>query len=140
MRKRQAGVTLMELLTVMVVVAILAAIAIPSYRRYVMRANRTDAKTAILAMAGELERCYTRFNTYADADTNCSLTLTGVSSSNGDYKVSASNLSATTFTITAVPQGGQAKDTQCGSFSLDQANERKVTGTLSADPGQCWAR
>src|SRR5262249_29419776 len=71
MRKANAGVTLMELLTVVVIVGILSAIAIPSYRGYVIRANRADAKTGLLATAGSLERCFTRDNTYA----TCNLTL-----------------------------------------------------------------
>ena len=87
MRKKNSGMTLMELMVVMAIVGILAAIAIPSYRSYVMRANRTDAKTALLAAAGALERCFTRFNSYAAAD-GCTVTFPAASTE-GNYQITA---------------------------------------------------
>ena len=136
MRSRNLGVTLMELLTVMVVISILAAIAIPSYRGYSMRASRADGKAAVLSMAGALERCFTRFNAYNNA--GCGIATTNVPSTEGKYLVSASFASATQFTVSAVPQGTQAKDTSCGTLSIDQANVRSKTGTKSV--AECWGR
>jgi type IV pilus assembly protein PilE len=134
-RRGNAGVTLIELLVVMVIVAILAAIAVPSYRGYVIRASRADAKAATLSMAGSLERCFTRFNAYDDA--GCGIDITNVLSGDGHYLVSA-NVTATTFLVTAVPQGAQAADTGCGNFRLDQANQRSVSGSKGA--AECWGR
>ncbi len=133
-RRGTAGVTLIELLVVMVVVAILAAIAVPSYRGYVIRASRADAKAATLSMAGVLERCFTRFNAY---DGGCGIDITNVPSGDGHYLLSA-NVTATTFLVTAVPQGAQAADTGCGSFRLNQANQRSVSGSKGA--AECWGR
>ncbi len=62
--RKQRGVTLIELITVMVIVSILAAIAIPGYRQQMLRTNRTNAKTALTQTAQNLERCFTRTNTY----------------------------------------------------------------------------
>ena len=62
MERFQKGVTLMELLVVMVIVGILAAIAYPSYRAQVMRSHRSDAKIALERAAQTLERCYTNSN------------------------------------------------------------------------------
>ena len=135
-RSRNAGVTLMELLMVMVVISILAAIAIPSYRGYAIRASRSDGKAAVLSMAGALERCFTRFNAYNNA--GCGIATTNVPSTEGKYLVSASFASATQFTVSAVPQGTQAKDTRCGTLSIDQANVRSKTGTKSV--AECWGR
>ncbi|MBX3704484.1 MAG: prepilin-type N-terminal cleavage/methylation domain-containing protein, partial [Steroidobacteraceae bacterium] len=56
-RKSQRGMTLMELLIAMVVVAIIAAIAIPTYRQQVMRSNRSNAKVVLVQTAQNLERC-----------------------------------------------------------------------------------
>ena len=65
MKHRQHGHTLMELLIVVAIIGILASIAIPGYRRYVIRANRADAKIAMLQTAQALERCYTNSSPYA---------------------------------------------------------------------------
>ena len=125
----------MELLIVVVVVGILSAIAIPSYRNYVMRAHRAEAKTAVLAMAGQLERCFTRFNAYDDA--LCTVDITNFPTEEGNYLLNA-DVDATTFTITAAPQGAQAGD-KCGSFTLDSSNRKDtVGGTQPA--ADCWAR
>ena len=67
---RQRGVTLMELMVVVVIVGILAAIAYPSYRAQVRRSNRTEARVALEQTAGALEKCYTRYMVYND-NTNC---------------------------------------------------------------------
>ena len=136
MHKYSRGVTLMELMIVIVVVGILASIAIPTYRSYVIRANRSDAKAALLSAAGALERCFTRFNSYAAAD-GCTVTFPSTSTNN-NYQITAPTQTATAYTITAAPQGGQLADSDCASFSLTSANVRSVTGTKSAT--QCWGR
>ena len=134
-RRYNTGVTLIELMMVMVVVGILAAIALPSYRGYVMRASRADAKAATLSMAGALERCFTRFNAYDNA--GCAIVTTNVPSGDGHYLLSA-NVTASTFLVTAVPQGPQTADTGCGDFRLNQANQRSVSGSKGA--AECWGR
>jgi len=134
MRSRSAGFTLIELMVVLVILAILAAVAVPAYRNYVVRANRSDAKVATLAMASHLERCYTRYNAYNDG--NCSVDFTNVPSTEGHYLVSAV-VNASTFTITATPQGSQAAD-PCGSFSLTSTDIKTVGGSEPAV--RCWAR
>jgi type IV pilus assembly protein PilE len=138
MRRTNRGITLVELLVVMVIIGILSAIAIPSYRNYTLRANRADAKTALLAMAGAMERCFTRFNSYAEDD-GCAVVF-DVPSTEGKYRITAPIQTEVAFTLRATPQDGQADDTQCGSFTLDNANSRGVTGSLSATPLACWSR
>ena len=76
MSNRQQGVTLIELVVVVVIVGILASIAIPSYRNYVLRANRTEGRAALLALATAQEKFYLQCNTYTtaldpDAATDC---------------------------------------------------------------------
>ncbi|HEU4623249.1 MAG TPA: type IV pilin protein [Steroidobacteraceae bacterium] len=141
MRHKQIGVTLMELLTVLVIISILSAIAIPSYRQYTIRANRTDAKTGLLFYAGALERCYTRYNSYvynADPAAGCNVLGAAQLTENGRYLISISNRTATTFLLTATPQGKQADDTGCGNFTLDQVNTRSVSG--SKPVAECWGK
>jgi type IV pilus assembly protein PilE len=136
MRRRNRGVTLIELLMVMIVIAILSAIAIPSYRNYMIRTNRTEAKVGLLQVAGNLERCFTRTNRYdVDCDAFDNLPIT---TENGNYEIDADVVGGVTFTLTAEARNGQEDDTQCGDFTLTSANEQDVTGT--EDPERCWGR
>jgi len=138
MRRANAGVTLMELLTVVVIIGILSAIAIPSYRAYVFRANRAEAKTGLLAMAGSLERCFTRNNTYL----NCGLTIPLLAPS-GKYQIDADGanggIAAAAYALKATPQGSQTSDARCGTFLLDDRNTRNITGG-TATAQECWGR
>jgi type IV pilus assembly protein PilE len=132
----QRGVTLIELMIVMVVVGILAAIAIPSYRNYVIRVKRTDAKRELMSYSSRLERCFTRGNDYTAAA--CTIDFTGgITNAEGTYTTTAV-MDANTYTLTAAPQGGQADDTSCGSFTINQAGVQGIIGgTLTAQ--QCWS-
>lgn len=143
MKSGQKGVTMIELLVVMVIVGILAAIAIPTYRAYVIRSNRSEAKTALLATAQNLERCYTNSTPYAYNSATCTAAVTlPLTIAGGNYVISAGAVAdaATMYTLVATPQGAQTADTQCASFSLTQAGIQTVTGTLSATPLECWRR
>ena len=137
-----SGMTLMELLIVIVIVGILTGVAYPTYRKQVMRSKRTDAKVALQQAAQGLENCFTRFHSYDSPDCAVRTALksaAGLASNDGYYRVTVGDLDDLTFTLTADPQGAQATDdTECGSFTLDQSNERDVSGTKSA--ADCWGK
>jgi type IV pilus assembly protein PilE len=134
MLRKQRGVTLVELLTVLVIVGILTAIAYPTYRAQVRRSNRTEARVALEQTAGALEKCYTRYMAYDDA-ANCPTAnqFNGgatITTQRGYYQVSAPTLNGTQFTVRADAQGPQATDTPCARIELDQTGRRTPTA--------CW--
>lgn len=147
-----AGFTLIELMVVVAIVAILAAIALPSYSRYVVRSNRVAAVACLSQYASYMERYYTT-NLRYDQDTSATpvtnpltaspptLTLdcAGASQTGNNYAYTAV-ATQTTFTVTATPQNAQAtRDTQCGALTLDQTGARTAGG--SSDPAvlsTCW--
>ncbi len=144
---RQRGVTLIELVVVMVIVGILAAVAIPSYRSYVVRSQRSDAKDALLALATQQEKHYLQCNRYGTtiaAATNCVANeVQGVATSkNGWYALTFSTPgTATAFAVraTAINGENQWQDTDCRDFTVTQAGVRTARDSGSADnTAECW--
>jgi type IV pilus assembly protein PilE len=140
MRTSQRGVTLMELLVVVAIVGILAAIAIPTYRQYAIRTNRSSAKIALAQTAQSLERCYNNSTPYAYNSAICAAAVVlPFNTQDGFYAISGV-VNAQDYTLTATPQAGQAQDTRCGNFIVNSANQRSVTGSLSSTPNECWQK
>ncbi len=143
----QRGMTLIELVVVIMIVGILAAVAIPSYRQYVMRSQRADAKDALLALATQQEKHYLQCNAYAtiiDAATDCAAgELQGTDvSKNGWYELELdSDDTATEFVATATAINGenQWQDTDCRTFTVDQAGVRTAADDGGTDnTAECW--
>lgn len=127
MNKRIGGFTLIEVMIVVAIVGILAAVAYPSYTKYVQKSRRTDATTTLLGAAQHLERCYSQSFKY----TGC----TGVPTASADgYYTIAAELEDTSFTLTATATGVQASDTTCPVFTL------KNTGERTPASNQCWSK
>ena len=133
-RARTRGVTLIELIIAVAVVAILAAIAFPSYQEQVRKTRRADGKAELMETAQQLERCYTRFSRYNDG--NCGVALPS-NSSESYYVVSAAAMTASAFTLDATPQGAQANDTRCGVLRLTSTGLQGSQGQ-STDVNECW--
>ncbi len=132
--------TLIELMIVVVIVGILASIAVPSYRNYVLRAQRTDAKTALLRVAAAQEKFYLQNNTYA-SDAQIALAPPAglgiaATTEHGWYTVAIGTTLglAQDFTVTATPVAGgpQATDSHCATFAVTS------TGAKSATNNDCW--
>ena len=144
-KARSRGFTMVELVVTMIVVAILAAIAIPGYTSYMRKARRTDAKAALLGLAALEERYYSTSNTYTALPTDLGFTGTTWPQpvGGGYFTVTVSGVLAATptavatYTITAnaTTLGSQSSDTNCATYSINQAGVRLAT--TNAD-GQCW--
>jgi type IV pilus assembly protein PilE len=135
---RMRGFTLLELMIVVVIIASLAAVAIPTYGRYAFRAHRADGQELLLRIATAQERQYATANAYG------SLTEVGFSdpaiSEKGFYSVTVvASSSSQAFVATATPVGGQANDV-CGPLTINNAGV-KTPGPASASSnsnGSCW--
>ncbi|SDF14907.1 MULTISPECIES: type IV pilin protein [Rhodanobacteraceae] len=131
------GFTLIELVIVVLIVAILAAVAIPSYRRYVVRSHRVDAKTALVDLAARQERFYYSNNKYSGSlsDLNANGTMAG-----SLYEVSIASASTSAYLVQAKALGTQAKgDTTCATLTLNNLGAQGSTGDTANDP-QCWSK
>lgn len=133
---RQKGYTLVELMVVVIIVAILGMIGVPSYRAYMIRSQRTEAKDALVRLASNQEKFYLQNMTYT-ADLN-ELGFDGVTglTDTGLYEL-AVNANQTTWSATAVPSAGagMAADDECQLFGIDETGER----TADPDPNsRCW--
>jgi len=142
----QLGFTLIELMIVVAIVAILSAIAYPSYERYVIKTKRSVAQSALLQVADRQQQFFMDNKQFAADLTNLGFPAnpyvlnddgasTVASDTQAVYSVSLSNVTATTWTATAAPLQGQlSRDSYCGSLSLTQAGAKGKTG--SSD--KCW--
>lgn len=131
------GFSLIELLIVIAVVGILAAIAYPTYVDAITQSRRADAKTTLLDIAQRIERFYSENHTYADvAD---SVGGTPQTSPDGWYTINITS-TASTYTLTAVPQNAQANDTGCETFTYNNLGQEGVTNGATLPADQCWDR
>lgn len=141
---RQRGVTLVELMTVVVIIAIIASIAVPTYRRYLIRAQRSEAKIALLQLQTAQEKFYLQNNAYASNTNLSTASPTGLGISNttetGKYTIAITTYGAAgqSYTATATPKsgGGQTDDTGCTSYTITDRGTKGATGSSTAQT--CW--
>ena len=109
--KKHKGFTLIELMITIVIVAILASIAIPSYRQYVIRANRTAAQAVMMEIATRQQQFFVANRVYATAD-DLGITLPPEVADNYDFAIDLVAGPPPGFEITFTPKGSQAGDVE----------------------------
>lgn len=140
MTSRHRGFTLIELMIVVAIVGILAAIAYPAYRDQVRKSYRADCAGALTSLANAMERYRTTNNTYTGAtvanlmpSTTCPIDGGGPAT----YNLQITAQDATTYTLQAsIIGGGPMAGDACGNLTLNNRGVKGVSGTRSVQ--DCW--
>ena len=139
---RPQGVTLIELLIVVVIVAVMASAAMPNYGRYMLRAHRVEAKSALLNLATAQEKFYLQNNRYAGQSALASAPPDGLglpgTTGNGRYSIAIIVASTTAFSATATAAGPQTADGDCATFTIDSLGLRGATDRIGNAATECW--
>jgi type IV pilus assembly protein PilE len=144
-RHQILGFTLIEVMITVAIIGILAAVALPSYRDYLRRGYRADAKAALLENAQFMERFFTEKSSYLDDTSLPRLPVISSprdSGSNQLYAITLSqaNTTSTTYQLLASPVAGKMMDGDaCGTLSIDNRGAKGVSGTAMS-VADCWGR
>lgn len=121
------GFTLIELVIAVAIVAILAAIAMPSYEQTLQRSRRSEAREALSDFAARQEQYFLDNKSYS---TTVSALGRSATTENGYYVISVPAANALTYTLRATAQAPQNKDTDCATMEF--------TSRGNKTPGNCW--
>ena len=135
-----SGFTLIEVMVVVVLIALLASLAIPSYQKFIVKARRTEAKELLYSAAQRQQQYFTQMNVYTtDAVNQLKVATT---STNGYYTLSIaaghSGSINSSYSMSATPATGssQTSDAACGIFTINSLSQRTVSGSQTSPP--CW--
>lgn len=142
------GFTLIELMIVVAIISVLAAIVYPAYTDYVVKSKRSIATTALTQVAARQEQFRQDNKQYTNDLTQLGFpsdplivddasNWVAAGSGGQTYSIDVTNFTTQSYTLTATPLGvQQSRDAECASFTLDNNGTKGVTGTDSAR--NCW--
>jgi|APSaa5957512622_1039677.scaffolds.fasta_scaffold00909_14 type IV pilus assembly protein PilE len=128
---RERGFTLIELIIALAIVALLAAVALPSYESQLIQTRRSDGTTALTSFAQRMERYFLEQGSYSGATTS----LYQEHSTQGHYQLSVSS-TVSSYQLTATAVGAQSADDECGSLTLNEQSTRGISGSGLVEG--CW--
>lgn len=136
--RRERGFSLTELMIVVAVIGILAAISYPAYTDYSRRAKLADAKDAMFRIAQLQERFFTENNEYAKDASELGFAAAKTDSAQGYWTLTTVG-DTDTFTITAEVDTSVHKDDKCDGITLNAQGAKGVKGG-GADVHLCWKK
>ena len=134
-RRNMRGITLIELMVVVVIVGILAAIAYPNYQEFTARAKRNEARAALLRLATNQERFYLNNNTFTTDMTQIGFSSSPFTTETGYYVVNVTSATPSNFSATATYQHGGSEAGKCLTFTIDGRGQK-----TSGPDTDCWTR
>ena len=135
LRKHMSGITLIELMIVVVIVSILAAVAFPNYQEFSARAKRNEAKAALLQIKINQERFYLNNNTFTQDMTQLGFAADPFTTDTGSYIIDVTAASPSNFSATATYQLGGNEASKCQTFTIDGRGAK-----TSGPETNCWER
>jgi len=136
LRKHMGGITLIELMIVVVIIGILAAVAYPNYQEFTARAKRNEARAALLRLAVNQERFYLNNNIFTQDLTQLGFGTTPTwDTETGYYRVRVTAANASNFSATATYLHGGSEAGKCLTFTIDGRGDK-----TSGPDGDCWTR
>jgi len=132
---KDKGITLIELMIVIVVIGILATVAYPMYRDYAARAKRTEARAALLKIATKQESYYLQNNSYTTDLRQLGFNVSSnYVSDSGSYRINVNSADASNFSATATYILADNELDKCASFTIDGRGLKS-----SAPRADCWS-